>query len=224
MISIDRKEFFGAVRSELYEGKLTQAQVDGMDAALTAWERAFGDNGKAASKILTYSWSELEAVTPSPPGRMKISHDGVRMLEEREGLRTSAYKDSVGVWIIGIGHTSAAGPPEVHQGLTITREEAYEIFARDVVQYEEAVLKTVKVHMHQHEFDAYTSLCYNVGQGGFARSSTAKKMNAGDRHGAAQAILSWSKPPEILSRRRGEYVQFKEGKYYARADAKFNLA
>jgi hypothetical protein len=48
-------------------------------------------------------------------------------------------------------------------------------------------------------------------------------MNSGDRHGAAEAILLWKKPPEIMSRRRGEYVQFKEGKYHARADAKFNL-
>lgn len=225
MKTIDRKEFFDAVRRELYGGTLSQAQVDVMDPALTAWERAFLDKGEDASVILTRSWLELPLVEVPPPpgGRMKISDEGVRMLEEREGLRTTAYLDSVGVWTIGIGHTSAAGPPTVTEGLTITKDEAYEIFRRDVVQYEEAVLKAVKVEMRQHEFDAYTSLCYNIGPGAFSGSTTVKRLNAADSVGAADAILMWNKPPEIMPRRQGEWTQFGQGNYFARADSKGNL-
>lgn len=149
---------------------------------------------------------------------MKLSDPGVKVIEEREGLRTTAYKDSVGVWTIGIGHTSAAGPPTVYQGMTITRDEAWEIFKRDVVQYENAVLKSVKVGMTQYSFDSWTSWCYNIGTGGFSGSTAVKRMNAGDFDGAADAMLMWNKPPEIISRRQGEYVQFKFGRYEARCN------
>lgn len=147
---------------------------------------------------------------------MKLSDPGVKMIEEREGLRTTAYKDSVGVWTIGIGHTSAAGPPKVTQGMTITKDEAWDIFKRDVVQYENAVLKSCKLPLTQYSFDSWTSMCYNIGTGGFSGSTAVKRFNAGDFSGAADAMLMWNKPSEIISRRQGEYVQFKFGRYEAR--------
>lgn len=141
------------------------------------------------------------------------------MLEEREGVRLTAYKDSVGVWTIGLGHTSSAGPPHVHQGLQITREQATEIFRRDVEQFEDAVRAAVKRPMTQHEFDAYVSFSYNVGPNGFARSQSVERFNRGDKAGAAEGLLHWMKPPEIKPRRYGEYWQFKDGRLLARADS-----
>lgn len=142
---------------------------------------------------------------------MKMSAEGRRKLTIREGVRLKAYKDSVGVWTIGVGHTSAAGDPKVTPGLTITQAECDEIFARDLVQYERAVDKAVKVPLSQKQFDALVSLCFNIGTGGFARSSVVKRLNAGDTVGAADAFLLWNKPPEIMGRRRGERKQFLEG-------------
>lgn len=139
---------------------------------------------------------------------MKLTDQGIDVLCDREGCRLTAYYDSVGVLTIGYGHTSAAGAPTVYQGMTITQKEAQEIFSRDVASYEAAVLKTIKVAMAPHEFDAYTSLCYNIGPGGFSSSTTAKRFNAGDKKGAAEAILWWNIPSEIMDRRRGEYYQF----------------
>src|SRR4051812_18210167 len=101
---------------------------------------------------------------------MRMSDQGRALLTKREGVRLKAYRDSVGVWTIGVGHTSAAGPPTVTPGQTITAQECDEIFRRDLVQYENAVNKAVKVPLAQHQFDACVSLCYNIGAGGFARS------------------------------------------------------
>ncbi|HZP77520.1 MAG TPA: lysozyme [Pseudolabrys sp.] len=127
----------------------------------------------------------------------------------REGVRLKAYRDSVGVLTIGVGHTSSAGPPEVTPGLTITQAECDEIFALDLVKYETAVNSAVKVPLSQNQFDACVSLCYNIGPSGFSRSTVAKRINSVDMAGAADAFLMWSKPPEILGRRRGEVAQFK---------------
>jgi lysozyme len=140
---------------------------------------------------------------------MQMSDKGRALLTKREGVRLKAYKDSVGIWTIGIGHTSAAGPPHVTPGLTITAAECDEIFRRDLVQYENAVNNAVKRPLAQHQFDACVSLCYNIGTGGFARSSVVRKINAGDMDGAAEAFMMWVKPPEITGRRRTEVAQFR---------------
>lgn len=153
---------------------------------------------------------------------METSEIGRNVLIEREAVKTEAYKDSVGVWTIGVGHTSAAGPPKVTPSLKITRAEALEIFARDLQKYERTVRATILEPMEQHEFDAFVSICYNIGQGGFARSTFAKKFNAKDKAGCATAIMQWNKPPEITSRRRGEQAQFSTPYSVAAPQARVN--
>lgn len=139
---------------------------------------------------------------------MKMSDRGRAVLSAREGVRTKAYRDSVGVWTIGIGHTSDAGPPQVTAGMSITRAEVDSIFRRDLVQYEKAVDEAITVPITQNEFDALVSFCFNIGTGGFKKSSVVRKLNAKDRKGAADAFLLWNKPPEIMGRRQGERQQF----------------
>lgn len=139
---------------------------------------------------------------------MKTSKDGRSKLEAREGTRLKAYRDSVGVWTIGVGHTSAAGSPTVTPSLKITADECDAIFARDLVKYEATVNSAVKVPLAQNEFDALVSLCFNIGQGGFAKSTVVKRLNAKDRKGAAAAFMMWNKPKEIIGRRTGEMKQF----------------
>lgn len=132
---------------------------------------------------------------------------GLTALIEREGERLIAYKDSVNVLTIGVGHTTAAGAPTVKAGMTITRAESREILARDLVKFENAIMNAVKVKLAPHQWDALFSICFNVGPN-FAKSTCVKRINAGDIRGGADAILMWNKPPEIMSRRRAERLQF----------------
>lgn len=139
---------------------------------------------------------------------MAITDIGRNALISREAIKLTAYRDSVGVWTIGVGHTSAAGPPAVTPDLTITRAQALEIFARDLVQYERAVDGAITRPMQDHQRDAFVSICYNIGPAGFRRASFTKRFNAGDIDGCAKAIMQWTKPKEITSRRQGERDQF----------------
>ena len=135
---------------------------------------------------------------------------------EREGCKLTSYKDSVGVWTIGVGHTSGAGPPKVKSGMTITQAQAEMIFADDVAEFEREVDDLLAAECEPHEFDAYVSLCYNIGGGAFATSTTLARFNQGDVTGAAEALKWWNKPIEIKSRRLGEYYQFLGQKFVAR--------
>lgn len=139
---------------------------------------------------------------------MKMSDNGRALLIEREGFKTKAYRDSVGVLTIGVGHTSAAGAPHVTPGLTLTKEEVSRILARDLVQYEQAVEHAVTVPLSQGQFDALVSFCFNIGVTGFRKSTVVKRLNVGNYRGAADALMMWVKPKEIAGRRKSERAQF----------------
>jgi hypothetical protein len=77
--------------------------------------------------------------------------------------------------------------------MVITRAEALELFARDLVPYERAVCRAIKLPIPQAAFDALVSLCFNIGAGAFARSSVVRLLNAGNVEAAADAFLKWNK-------------------------------
>lgn len=139
---------------------------------------------------------------------MQTSAAGRAAIAQREGNKLKAYTDSVGVLTIGVGHTSAAGPPKVTKGLTITAAQSDEILSRDLATFEAAVNKAVKVPLSQGQFDALVSLAFNIGSGAFAKSTLVKRLNAGNVAGAADAFMMWNKPKEIIGRRKTEQKQF----------------
>lgn len=140
---------------------------------------------------------------------MDMSPIGRAALLAREGERLTAYQDSVGVWTISVGITSASGLIKVTPGLTITKAQSDALFATGVAQYAAPVSAAVKVPLADHQFDALVSLCFNIGAGAFAKSTVVRRLNAGDYAGAAEAILMWNKPAVIIPRRQAEYDQFR---------------
>lgn len=124
---------------------------------------------------------------------MKINAAGLDLIKRWEGLRLTAYQDSVGVWTIGYGHTAEAGPPAPKAGMKITEKEAADILARDLGQYERAVTKAVSIVPSANQFAAMVSLCYNIGPANFAKSSVVRLLNVGQPREAADAFLLWNK-------------------------------
>lgn len=60
-------------------------------------------------------------------------------------------------------------------------------------KYAAGIRKCIKVPLHQHEFDSYVSLSYNIGISAFCNSTLIKKLNAEDYAGACEQILVWNK-------------------------------
>jgi lysozyme len=125
---------------------------------------------------------------------MKVSAAGINLIKEFEGVRLKAYKCPAGVYTIGAGHTSAAGPPAVKAGMEITNAQAMKILAQDLVQFEDCIESMVKVPLSQNQFDALVSFAYNVGLEAFRKSTLLKKVNANpnDRLISNQ-FLRWNK-------------------------------
>ena len=138
---------------------------------------------------------------------MQMTPHGRLLLSQREGVRLMAYHDSKGLPTIGVGHTSAAGDPHVTMGMEITPTECDEILMRDLGKFEATLNHALSVPVADHEFDALLSIMFNVGPK-FAASTCIRRLNGGDRKNAANAILMWNQPPEIIGRRHTEYVQF----------------
>jgi len=86
---------------------------------------------------------------------------------------------------IGYGHTEG-----VKEGDTITREQAEELYKKDFKKYSEP-LKHVKVPLNDNEKAALTSFIYNAGPSAFKNSTLLKKLNEGDRKGAAAEFDKW---------------------------------
>lgn len=121
-----------------------------------------------------------------------------------EGYKGDAYIPLAGdVPTIGFGTTSG-----VKLGDRITPEKALQVAMKDVQQFEGAIKSCVTVPLSQNEYDAFTSLAYNIGSGAFCKSTLVKKLNANDYIGACNEILKWDKyqgkPLDGLTKRRQE--------------------
>ncbi|MBB4076277.1 lysozyme [Bartonella fuyuanensis] len=123
----------------------------------------------------------------------KISKEGIALIKQWEGLRLHAYKDSIGVWTIGYGHTSTAGKPFVHKGMTITEKQAEDLLRQDLRQFENTVEKNVKVSLTNAQFAALVSFCYNVGTAAFCQSTLLKKLNNGEYEAVPAELQKWTK-------------------------------
>lgn len=124
---------------------------------------------------------------------MKINKETLNLIKEFEGCELKAYKDAVGVWTIGYGHTAAAGNPKPVSGMVITAKQAEDLLLKDMVKYENAVKKYVKVALNDNQYGALVSFTYNLGEGNFSKSTLLKKVNAKDFAGAAKEFAKWNK-------------------------------
>ncbi len=144
---------------------------------------------------------------------MKMTVEGLALIKRFEGLRLDAYRDAVGVWTIGYGHTSMAGAPQVHAGLRITEADAHEILARDLDAFVRGVRDTVTVELSATQFSALVSFAFNVGLGGFKRSSVLTAVNSGDFDAVPRRLNLWTKAggrvlPGLVRRRSAEGALF----------------
>ena len=165
---------------------------------------------------------------------MEISDEGLRLIKSFEGYLTrqkdgscAAYLCPANVPTIGWGCTEG-----VKLGMVWTLGEAEAGLRREIAKFEKIVEKHVKVATNQNEKDALISLAYNIGEGGldengkvvsrgkdgkpipgFSTSTVLKRLNKGDRAGAAQAFEYWNKGggrvlKGLVSRRKREAALF----------------
>ncbi len=169
-----------------------------------------------------------EQVDKQREEKMRTSNEGKVEIIGHEGIALSKYKDSVGVWTIAGGATRSEIPDIASWPLskTITMQEAFDLFGRSIVKYENAINKALTRPIQQYQFDALVSWCYNVGVGytqpvydkkGNMTRDTATVLKLLNRGASGvdlfKALMMYRKPPEIIGRRTKEANLLAYGKY-----------
>lgn len=123
-----------------------------------------------------------------------INQQGLDLIKKFEELRLEAYLCPAGVWTIGWGHTSQAGKPHVHKGMTITKEEAKQILNQDLDLFEQAthrILDDANKYINENQFSALVSFGFNTGLGALKDSTLMRLIHAKDLKGASKQFSRW---------------------------------
>lgn len=154
---------------------------------------ALADDTEPGDAAATPSASEPASAAPTPSSGdlgnaanagLRINNAGLAIIKESEGLRLEAYNNG-GQWLIGYGHARTASA-----GMTITEAQAEQLLREDVRASEDGVRQRVLVPVNENQFSAMVSLAYNLGVGGFGRSTVLDALNAGDYDRAANNFLN----------------------------------
>lgn len=105
---------------------------------------------------------------------MRASSTLIAAIKKFEGVRLTAYQDSVGVWTIGFGHTAG-----VKKGDKITEYQAEQFLREDLKEFE-AIADKCKRIATQGRYDAILDFIYNCGPANW-NSSTLKKYIEADK-------------------------------------------
>lgn len=123
---------------------------------------------------------------------MEASREGINLIKRFEGChkvngdKVEAYKDPIGKPTIGYGHTRTA-----HMGMVITKEEAERLLVKDLAWAERAVSEHVKVPLEPNQFNCLVSLCFNIGEGAFSRSTLVRELNKERYDAVPGQLMRW---------------------------------
>ena len=145
---------------------------------------------------------------------MNIGPKGIALIKEFEGFPFGGrpYRDPVGVWTIGYGHTEGVGPHSPR----LTERQASELLERDLAQLYEPHVERLPIarHLNQNQFDALVSFVYNLGPGAVASDTgIGRALRAQQWRRAADEMLRWNQAGgQVLAgltrRRRAERELF----------------
>ena len=145
---------------------------------------------------------------------MQVSDLGRRFITREEGVRLIPYRDSAGVWTVGVGHTGA----DVHPGVRWTFHAVQAIFASDLERHTTPL--RAYGWLEQHQFDALASFIFNVGAPAFAMATFRSYMAPGEP--LHPSFNDWNKitvdgnkvvAPVLAARRERERVLYETGDY-----------
>ena len=157
---------------------------------------------------------------------MKVSSHGIALIQNFEGLRTTAYKpvSSENGWTIGYGHHG----PDVKKDSICTEIEAEHILKADLEKVEKQVIAALnadELEVTQGMFDALCSLLFNLSgkktkDGRWLSPIQVltgyklwAKMKKGDKYDASLEFLDINKAggvvlPGLTKRRQAEQKLF----------------
>lgn len=144
----------------------------------------------------------------------RINSAGLSIIKKSESFRSKPYICPAGWWTYGYGSIwDPSGARVTKDTPPCTQQQATELLTRDVGIAERAVFRYVTVPIDDNQFSALVSFTHNLGSGALQRSTLCKRLNRGDRAGAAKEFEKWCfgggrKLPGLAKRRLAEKQLF----------------
>ena len=140
---------------------------------------------------------------------MTIPQYLIDFIKQYEGLRLTAYYDSVNVLTIGYGHTGR----DVHIGEIITQQEADSLLTNDILLFWNSISRNIKVSLTDYQHAALTSFAYNLGMSNLLSSTLWRLVNEGQFELASEQFTRWVYAggeilPGLVKRREAEKEMF----------------
>lgn len=139
-----------------------------------------------------------------------ISRSGINFLALEEGISLKAYKDSRGIWTIGVGCTYYEDGTRVKKtDPPVTYARAIELYKNILQHYELTIWSNTRDDLKQVQFDALCSICFNIGVTAFKESTLLKTLNKNPYNPAIKECFEMFRysggAPVLLARRRREW-------------------
>lgn len=157
--------------------------------------------------VFIYLASNSDTLKKSEVG---IKQSTIYLLKQLEGVRHTAYDDGHGNMTIGVGHLIKPHEEKLYFA-TLSTKQVHKLLERDMEPCERVINTKVTSPLTQHQFDALMSFCHNIGPDRFATSDVVRYTNKQNYKKAADAMLTWNKPAEIIKRRQKERKLFLQG-------------
>jgi lysozyme len=137
---------------------------------------------------------------PTPSGDDKWVMD---MIKKHEGFKTKPYKDSLGLWTIGVGHLIGDGktlPPEWNRELS--PQEVDTLFAGDFASHKQAATKIPGYdRVNEQGKGALIDLTFNMGNTWYKKwPNFVKNLSSGNTEGAAASLEDSNWYKQVKSR------------------------
>ena len=118
---------------------------------------------------------------------MRTNATGIALIKRFETFVDHPYLCPVGVKTIAYGHVIRPG----ESFTTLTEPEGEALLMRDLVRYEVAVTRLIRVPLTESQLSALVSFCYNLGAGALQASTLRAMLNRGEYRGAADQFDRW---------------------------------
>jgi len=156
---------------------------------------------------------------------MNVSAKAVEMIQHHEGIRYRPYRCPARLHTVGVGHVMypEQGKLKVENrdefllrpedNRVWTKEEVDGILRTDLARFERGIHTLFPVDLSQGMFDSLVSFSFNCGLGTIQRSTLRQKVLRGDKAGAAEEFLKYTKGggkvlPGLVKRRQDERALF----------------
>jgi lysozyme len=167
-----------AQKTDRKNSELPKSSASGKDAGMKESGGALGSGLRSQSRMGLQLPSGSDA-------------DTKKMIIHHEGIRHRPYKDSLGLWTVGVGHLIGDGkslPPEYNR--EFTNEEVMEMFDRDFEHHKQAAEKIPGYdNLNDKGQAALVDLTFNMGPAWYKKwPNFTRNLKEGDTEGAAKSL------------------------------------